>query len=128
MVFAESSDYRRLMVVIHGIAGWLLINSGLVVFGQFVAGLCLLISLMRVIRHPKPYKNLCKLEYVQQEWCLLTADGSTERYSSHHVLAELGLFFLLQLSASSQQKTIVVFFDQISSENYRCLRLLETIQ
>lgn len=128
MVFAESSDYRRLMVVIHGIAGWLLINSGLVVFGQFVAGLCLLISLMSVIRSPKPHKNHCKLEYVQQEWCLLTVDGSIERYSSHHVLAELGLFFLLKLSSSSQQKTMVVFFDQISSENYRCLRLLETIQ
>ena len=120
------------MACIHAVAAILLWTSGLEFSVKLLGSLLLLVQGGLICKTPSPGSPYATLEYNQKQWALIHQQGSIQLFSSHRVLIDARLFFVLHLSnkdlsSSFSTKTLVVFFDQISRENYRTLRILEKI-
>ncbi len=66
-----------------------------------------------------------QLDFQSGKWFLYDKNGSQHTYEKHRVVIEAGIFFLLELSTSAEKITKTVFFDQLSADDYRTLKLLE---
>ena len=127
VAFGKSIDYLRLMAVIHGIAVFMLLTSGIGVVGKLFGVSILLLQCFFIWSNPTPEPRYLQLEYLNKKWFLLQKNGNTQLFTQHRVLIECGLFFILHLSSEKSRKTLVIFFDQILSDDYRALRILEKI-
>ena len=105
----------------------MLLTSGIGFLGQSLFSFVLLFQWVVIWKNPTPQPRYLSLEYLNKKWFLIQKEEPTELFTQHRVLIEAGLFFVLHLSSEDSRKTVVVFFDQISPDNYRALRILEKI-
>ena len=115
------------MLVVHGLAFYVLFYSGISLFGKVFGTLSLFLVIISVINHPIPQSRWLRLDYLNKKWVLTDNTGATREFTCHRVLADLGLFFVLHLSSDKLRQTGVIFRDQIHPDHYRTLRILERI-
>ena len=127
VVFSKSTFYLRCMTVLYGFAAYSLYGSGVPILGKILCGLILIFSMIYIVKNPRPYQRFRQLNYVSSEWILTTKAFETQRFERHRVLLDVGIFFLLHLSSAENHQVFVIFFDQISPDDYRSLRILEKI-
>lgn len=89
--------------------------------------LLLLHVLCTIIFNQSQFIPFKKLIFQSGKWLLLDKHGQDFIYEKHRVILEAGIFFLLELSNDDEQKTIVIFFDQIAADDYRSLKLIEKV-
>ena len=126
-MFGKSTAYLRLMTVIYGLAWFMLLTSGIGFLGKSLGSVVLLFQWRVIWKNPRPESRYSSLEYLNKKWFLIQKNGRSQLFTQHRVLIEAGLFFILHLSSDDSRKTLVIFFDQILSDNYRALRILEKI-
>ena len=127
VVFTKSTDYLRLMGVLYLLAELMLLNCGLSLIVKLLGSVVLLVQGLMIWKNPTPQPHHVTLEYLNKKWFLRHQDGYTQIFTQHRVLIEAGLFFMLHLSSEDTRKNVVIFFDQISPDDYRALRILEKI-
>lgn len=127
ITLSKSTLYLRLISLIYGFTALMLINSQLNWLVKSIFLIYLLCHLFTIIYNPKPHANLKELNFLQDKWRLVNAENETSYYKAQRVMLNTGLFFLLELSNESERKVVIIFSDQITSEDYRLLRLIEKI-
>ncbi len=115
------------MTVVYGFSGFMLLGCGLGWIGKLLGLLVLLIQWRVIWINPTPQPRYLHLDYLNKKWFLILKDGRTQLFTKHRVLLDAGLFFIVRLSSEESYKIVVVFFDQISPDHYRVLRILEKI-
>lgn len=51
--------------------------------------------------------------------------GNKISYEKHRVILDVGLFFLLEVRKDGFRKVFVIFFDQLTADEYRLLKFIE---
>lgn len=115
------------MTVLYGFAAYSLFGSGVSIVGKLLCDLMLIFSMVYIVKNPRPYQRFQQLDYVSSQWILTSKAGDRQQFDRHRVLLDVGIFFLLYLSSAENAQVLVIFFDQISAEDYRSLRILEKI-
>lgn len=123
----KSSDYLRLAAVIHTVVVLVLWNSGVCLSLKMIATV-LLIGQLGYIGYTHSLFSGTTLVFYDNEWTIHDSRGQVFVYESHRVVLEAGLFFLLELSSVNQRKLMPVFFDQLSKNDYRALKLIEKVR
>ena len=127
IVFNQSQDYSRCVIVAHIAAIALLLQS---CFSPIFMTLCfigLLISLKKAYRVSSTQTEYRSLTYSQSFWILEDHDKRSTQYESARIAFDGGFFLLLQLNNKLSKKSIVIFNDQISKNQRRCLSVLTRI-
>lgn len=119
----KSNDYLRCAVSIHVLAIIVLVRSALPFVLIFTLLWVLIIFLVAIIRNNAPLPRYHKLSYHPGYWLLHEMNGRQIKYEKASVGFNGGLFFLLTLTSVSLRKNLVVFKDQITTEQYRILQL-----
>ncbi len=88
----------------------------------------LIIKLVSIYIYPCPYRDFNQLIFVQDEWRLFDKYGAQFNYQKHRLILDCGLFFLMELSHETKHRVMVIFFDQLSLDDYRSLQLIEKIR
>lgn len=68
--------------------------------------------------------KLKQLTYQAGHWFLHEVSGLEKKYQRVLIGFDGGIFMILKLMGIGREKTVVVFFDQISPEQYRMLRFI----
>lgn len=92
---------------------------------KLIIGLGLLLLFIWISLRQSTILNLKQLSFFDDKWTVYDDNNRSQCYERHRIMLEVGIFFLLELSSESQRKTVVVFFDQLSSDDYRLLCLME---
>lgn len=87
----------------------------------------LLIFLMRSVFNPNPNTPFNQLKLEQGIWHLRHKNNRVFTYNKIRILLEMPLFFLLELRQGKHYKVLVIFFDQVSHDDYRQLKLIERL-
>ncbi len=123
----QSSDYLRLTLLIYLGAIGVLFYSSWPPLVKFAILILLLWQLLRITRHPIPYSRWYSLNYQDEAWSLEDSKGQRVAYNKVDIILDTGFSFLLRLRAEKQQKVMVIFSDQLSTEDYQLLRLIVKI-
>lgn len=94
---------------------------------KLATAILLIFAYALIYKAPRPTGNYTHLHYKNSQWVLTNAQQEELIFTKHRILLEIGLFFLLQLSAEKKNKVLVVFFDQLSTAQYKHLKILEKI-
>src|SRR5688572_7807715 len=125
--FKSSRDFIRLTLLIYAIASTWVLVSGIHWLIKLATILLLITYKLVNTRKTNSSHRYQQLIYRSNQWLLIHDDNTIQKFDNHKILLELGLFFVLELTTEGDRKIIFVFFDQISSENYKALRILEKI-
>ena len=85
-------------------------------------------QLILIYQFSNPCLPYIELSCVMNEWRLLNKNGNIERFDSHKVLFNSGLFFLLELRSDARKKRLLIFFDQLYNDEFRKIKLMEKIK
>ena len=121
---------------------WLLISDQWLVV-KALGCVWIMMQLCYLYHNPQPHPNLVTLtghNGADAHWILRDKHGKEQIFMRHKCLIETGIFFLLELSSDTDQpsstkltskvakQTIVIFFDQLTTNEYRLLRIWETCE
>lgn len=126
--FKPSKDYRRLMLIIHSMALLFLMMSGLWILIKGLLGLLLIKQMWGIYLKPIPYSNILKLKIKPNQCCLLQNPHAVYHFDHYRITLEVGLFFLLELSANKKKKRMIIFYDQMEKGQFWQMRVLEKMQ
>ncbi len=123
IIFNASKDYLRSAVLLHVLATMVLLNSALSSWLSIPLTLALTHMLLRIMRSKTPLPMYHKLTYHPGYWLLHRVNGQPIKYERATISFDCGLFILLRLAGMSPSKTVVIFNDQMTSTQYRVLKL-----
>ena len=121
----KSGSFIRLAIFVHAAAIYILWCSAFLVHVKLIVSLLLLVILRKILLDPSGSISFKQLDFQSGKWFLYDKDGRQYIYEKHCVVIEAGIFFLLELSNTAEKINKTVFFDQLSAEDYRTLKLLE---
>lgn len=124
ILFSKSKDYLRCAFIIHLFAIILLLGSSLSLLITLPLSAFLIGWLKKITKNGKPLPEYHKITYYPGYWLLHKTDGHHTKFTHVSVRFEGGLFILLKLSGINSDKNIVIFNDQITTAEYRVLRLV----
>ena len=136
----------RFAIVLHGFAIFMIWSTSFAILIKSIVAIFLIYRLLVIVfpSNTSQSKILEKLDFQTKKWILWNKDGSFVMYDKIAVIVEAGIFFLLEFSNTSntsntkdnpsprttlrEKKPVhMIFFDQMTKEEYRILRLLEKI-
>jgi hypothetical protein len=80
--------------------------------------------MIRIASSQTPLPAYDKITYHPGFWLLHKTNGEQIKYERAFIGFEGGIFILLTLTGISRQKSIVIFNDQITMDQYRVLKLI----
>lgn len=120
---AKSRDYNRLLFLIHAIAVAAVVISGVMLIFKILAVAFLLLAGCVLWHHPG---NRCQqLVHGHGSIYYMDMQGKKTSYETHRVILDVGLFFLLEVRGEGFRKLLVIFFDQLTADDYRLLKHIE---
>lgn len=131
----KSTHFIRLTLVLHSFAIFMVWCTSLTIYLKASIAFYLAYRLYDILFKPKvaQYLPFEKIDFQAKKWIVHNKEGSALVYDKIAVILEAGVFFLLELSNTQDssnritRKVVMIFFDQITKEDYRILRLLEKI-
>ena len=124
ILFSRSKDYLRCAFLIHVLAIIVLIHSSISPLISIPLIVFLVLSMIKISRSGIPLPDYHKITYHPGYWLLHNASGKRMKFERASISFDGGLFLLLRLTGIYRQKTIVIFNDQISTDQYRVLKLV----
>ena len=85
---------------------------------------CLIVCFIHILRIRRPYSANYRLSHHKGYWLLQDQNQQASKYEKAVINFEGGIFFLLTLTGSGSKKTLMIFYDQINSDDHRALMLL----
>lgn len=125
--FKPSRDYLKLTAVLSLMSGCMLWLSGLAIGIQIAGSFVLVFCLYRQWQNPCPQSDCKQLDLRAGKGILITSDNQQQVFTQHRVLMDTGLFFLLELSQEDVRRVLLIFFDQLTGDQWRQLNRLEKI-
>jgi hypothetical protein len=125
---SKSTSYSRLAFILSFFSAYLVINC------QFwwLIKISLLgylgFKFIYIYLNPFPYSDLIQFAFIKDEWILSYSVKPQLNYQKHRIVLDCGLFFLLEFSNETKRKIMVIFFDQLSPDDYRALCLIEKLR
>jgi len=126
--FRRSKDYQRLVAFIVFLAmislwksscpGWLACCISLGLFFYGINLLCL----------ARPYREYCTLQYQSYAWYLHQKNAEILRFETVSIQYDIGLILRLELKNKDRTCLLILFQDQLTSEERRSLYLLQLSQ
>lgn len=123
--FSQSKDYIRSAFLLHLLAMVVLARSGLPLMMKFFLGSLLVFLYIHITRDQSPITSYQKLSYHPGGWILHGGKDKGIKYERVYIIFEGGVFILLQLSGINPRKTLVIFNDQMTINQYRTLKFLD---
>lgn len=125
----KSSHFLKITLLIYGFTAYVLWNSA---FPLGLKVLCFLVLYLHgywLWRVPPCYFSCRQIRFQTKKWFLKDNRPALQEtgYEKIRILLEAGLFFLIEFSAPSSKTLRLVFFDQLTREEYRRIKLLEKI-
>jgi len=111
-------------ILVHVLAGIALLQSSLPVLVILGLELGLLVILYNIIRSPSPMPDYRKVTYHIGYWLLHMTDERQIKYERAYISFDGGFFILLTVTGGAPRKNIVVFNDQITTSQYRVMKLI----
>ncbi|MDP3561476.1 MAG: hypothetical protein Q8R83_04775 [Legionellaceae bacterium] len=75
-----------------------------------------------------PHPTIQTLTYNKQHWFLqFTNQDEAIKYSQLHIRVDAGFFMLITLSGINLHKSLVIFHDQLSIDEWRMLHVIDEI-
>lgn len=126
--FRPSRDYVRLAVILYIMAAIVSLYSGLSFKILFFILPGLSFFLVRNLWVRKPESNYSALIYgTNKNWFLQGRNGHKTKYDLGAVYFDGGAFILFRLKNNFSSKTIVIFRDQLTSAQYRIIKLAKLV-
>ena len=124
ITFGKSKDFLRSALVLHVFAVIVLLKSSWPM--MLKTGVCfgLIVLFIHILRIRRPYSSDYQLSHHKGYWLLHDQNQQASKYENAVISFEGGIFFLLTLTGFSPKKTLLIFYDQISSADHRALMLL----
>jgi len=124
----HSKHFSRLALILTVFAIYMVSSSDFAVLIKILLVLLLLILQLRLNLNPELSCAFQSLSFEALQWTLVDKKGVSHHFQKMSVLLDMGICFLLALSNGQKRKIWLVFYDQLSSEGYRHLRLMEKFQ
>ena len=124
ITLGKSTNYLRLVCLIHVFAIVVLLNSSWSIMLQVGMVFVLMISIAHVVSNRTPEPAFLKLSYHANHWLLHTIRGQEIKYEYAYISFDAGLFVILTLVNDGFQKKLVVFIDQLTTAQYRSLYIM----
>ena len=128
IAFKPSNDYRKLVLLIYGLALIALLHSTCSAWIGVPIGLLLVMHVYPLLRCGLPMKGYHQLIYQGERWFLQTSMGATRSYTQVLVRMDMGLLMWIDLLDEETCHRMVLFHDQLSTEQRRQLYLLQLMQ
>ena len=124
ILFRKSKDYLRCAFLIHVLAIIILIHSSISLLISIPLIVFLVLSMLKIARSSIPLPDYYKITYHPGYWLLHSTSSKRMKFERASIGFDGGLFVLLRLTGIYRQKTIVIFKDQITLDQYRVLKLI----
>jgi len=120
-----SPDFRRVVIVLHGFALFMVWQSGMPLFFCVLATMLLVCIAVRLWQKARPCTYEI-LSYHDSYWRLHTQQAVT--ICSHlHILFDGGIFWVIRAFEEHRAETFVVFHDQMTDSQLRFFALFNKI-
>jgi len=127
IAFNPSKDFSRCVLLAHITSGVLLLLSSLHPLLITVSLVLLVVSQQSNHHVAGPHPQYKILSCNKQFWVLEYQDSRQIKYNSVHINFDGGFFLLLLLTEKNAKKRILLFNDQITSDQHRQLKVLSRI-
>lgn len=124
LTFKRSSDYVRTACILHVFTGYVVWQSGSPLLIKVMATLLIALFFIPIAYYQKPVPAFQSLFYQAEKWHLIVNHGQRVEYDTIDITLDTGIFFLVTLRHEKKKRTGVVFYDQITPDQYRTLRIL----
>ncbi len=128
----KSSDYMWLGLFIHASALGAMYRVHYSWASIILALVLLSLPMLKIIRYKMPHPDLLALSYHRRndskiDWLLQSTNGNHTQYEQMKILLSTGFFILIALRSKHHKRTLVIFNDQITSDELRMLHVIEKI-
>lgn len=124
----KSPIYLKMVLLIHCCAFISVVTSSLAVSLQVAMIIMLVWQCIKVVQKPYPQPNYQSLRYEQNHWVLCDKQQNEFLFIKIRVIFKTELFTYFELKNARNKKKCLIFVDQCSTEHYRFISLIETIQ
>lgn len=121
-----SWDYRRLLILFHGVAIASLMQSMLPIAIAMVVALLLLSYGYMLFQQGRPQVNWMQLVHQAGQWFLVDTSSQWHVYTSAVIQYDVGLWLQLVLTREQGSTRLILFRDQLTDKQYRQLRILQS--
>lgn len=115
----QSKDYQKCAVLLHLLALIVVFRAGIPLLLKMLLGIILLVFFIHSIRKQS---NFCQLSYDTNHWLLSELNGRQLKYQYLTIIFDGGIFSLVKVKGLSPSKTLVIFHDQLTEQQYRILK------
>lgn len=137
-----SKDYVLLSTLLHASAMLMVLDTSFAGWLMTLLFVLLLLFWRQSIRHSVPFPAYETLVYQQSKWLLHAVNGLHLQYEQMQIRINTPFFILLTLKTDKKnegtirqkiqnyfkrRKNLIIFHDQISTDDYRTLRMIELI-
>ena len=119
--FKPSLDALKLSFLAHGIAIYVVCNSGLNRLFLMLITTGIVISFILEIWRWSSYKTEQRLDYIQENWWLSLDAENPQQYKNLQIRLDVGFFMLVVLTSVTKKKIILIFMDQLTVNELRTL-------
>ncbi len=119
----ESKLYLRFILVIYLFSLLLVIYSSLYLLVKLGLIYVIATSLKYDWQNKKPRNKIKKIEFIDKQWILSSNNEVKQHFLEAKILIHNVLFQLIQFANNQEKKQIVLFQDQLTSNELRLLHL-----
>lgn len=105
------------------ISAVLSLNSSLNIYVKAILISLILCQFYKDLIYQSPCTTIKELKLTSNEWILKMQNGSMQHYDKSRILIHNVLFQLIQLSTPQKNKILILFNDQVPSEQLRIIHL-----
>lgn len=120
-----SKDYVRIAILLHLLTCIILVRSDLPWPVIMILGSVLMAILLAIIYTKNPLSNYRQLTYHPGYWLLEDRSGHEVAYDKARIHFHGGFYIILRLTGKTTDKKLIIFKDQLTHEQYRCLELMK---
>lgn len=119
----ESKVYSRLLLVAYLLSIVLVMCSSFYLLIKFILIGLISYLLKNDWLNKQSEHAIEKIQFIANTWVLVSRNGKKHRYAKAQVLLNNTLFQLIEFTESQHKRVVVLFHDQVPSEQSRLLHL-----
>lgn len=123
----QSAVYIHIGVFSYALAILFVCLSGLYDLVKIAVIIILIWQFYLFYRCKQPNNPYQLLQFNHGQWHLFDRNHHKTVYLKHRIILETGIFLLLELTGTVKRQLLVIFIDQLSTETYRKLKIIEKI-
>jgi len=119
----KSRTYFRLILILYLFTYFLIIKSSLYILIKLILIIAITVQMRTQLKLQNPCSSIKELNFGNNKWTIIDQKNRCQSFDSAQILIHNHLFQLVKLTNQNKRKLLILFNDQLPTQQLRFLHL-----